>query len=48
MKKTTKANLTELYGIKAIPCDSQMRTVLDPVEPQNLRSSFTKIHRQVL
>lgn len=46
-EKTVKENLTKLYGVKASPSDTQMRTVLDPVKPKNLRSSFTKIHRQV-
>lgn len=46
-EKTIKANLNELYGVEQAPCDTQMREVLDPVVPKNLRSAFTSIHRQL-
>lgn len=45
---TIKTNLSQLYGVVGTaPCDTQMRTVLDPVMPQKLRPAFTAIHRQV-
>ena len=46
-EKSIKANLKNLYGIKKAPCDTQMRQVLDPVSPNELRSAFTSIHRQL-
>jgi len=46
-EKTIKANLTKLYAVKKAPCDTQMREVLDPVNPEDLRPAFTSIHRQL-
>jgi hypothetical protein len=46
-EKTIKANLKELYGVEQAPCDTQMREVLDPVNPEDLRPVFTRIHRQL-
>jgi hypothetical protein len=46
-EKTTKANLTNLYGVNKTPCDTRMREVLDPVNPKNLRQAYTSIHRQL-
>ncbi len=46
-EKTIKANLKNLYGIEQVPCDTQMREVLDPVNPEDLRPAFTSIHRQL-
>ena len=36
-------NLKRVYGLKAIPCDSQMRTILDPVSPEELKSLFKAV-----
>jgi len=46
-EKTVKANLKELYSVEQAPCDTQMREVLDPVNPKDLRPAFTSIHRQL-
>jgi hypothetical protein len=40
-------NLRSLFGIGHVPCDTQMREVLDPVEPRQLRPLFGGIFRQV-
>ncbi len=40
-------NLHTVFGVANIPCDSQMRTVLDPLEPSSLRDSFRSIFRQL-
>lgn len=40
-------NLNTLYGVDRAPCDTQMRTILDPVDPQALRSAFRTVHRQL-
>jgi Transposase DDE domain len=40
-------NMKNLYGIQQIPCDTQMRKILDPLDPLNLRPSFNDVLRQV-
>ena len=40
-------NLHTVFGIKTIPCDSQMRTLLDPLALSSLRSPFCSVFRQV-
>jgi hypothetical protein len=32
-------NLKTIYKLATIPCDTQMRTILDPVPPDELRPS---------
>ncbi len=41
--KAERQNLQTLYHIGAIPCDTQMRTALDPVSPLLLRRLFAKL-----
>lgn len=36
-------NLKNLYGVKNIPCDTQMRKRLDELEPSMLRPTFKKL-----
>jgi len=40
-------NLHAIYGITNIPCDSQMRTLLDPVKLPLLRTPFLSVFRQL-
>jgi len=40
-------NLHTVFGIKSIPCDSQMRTLLDPLALSSLRSPFCSVFRQI-
>src|SRR3954454_15238745 len=40
-------NSRTLYGIPRVPCDSQMRAVLDPVDPADLRPPFRTIFRRL-
>jgi hypothetical protein len=40
-------NLKHLYGIGQIPCDTQMREILDPVDPAALRPAFQDVFRQL-
>jgi RNase P protein component len=37
-------NLRTLYGVSEAPCDTQMRSILDPVEPRRLRPAFRALH----
>jgi hypothetical protein len=40
-------NLKALYGVERAPCDTQLRTILDSVDPAHLCSAFRAVHRQV-
>jgi hypothetical protein len=39
-KDRTEGNLQQVYGIERVPCDTAMREILDPVEPESLRPLF--------
>ena len=36
-------NLRTLYGVKRVPCDTQMREILDGVDPRSLRPAFKAV-----
>jgi hypothetical protein len=38
-------NFRTIYGLERVPSDSQMRTILDPVEPTGLRPLYTEVFR---
>ena len=38
-------NFRTIFGINRVPCDSQMRAILDPVDPKCLRAPFLEIFR---
>jgi hypothetical protein len=39
-------NFRSIFGIDQVPCDSQMRTILDPINPDDLRPLYTEVfHR---
>jgi hypothetical protein len=40
-------NLRSVFGLKAIPCDTQMRTILDEVDPDHLRPVYRDLFRQL-
>lgn len=40
-------NLRSIFGINDIPCDSQMRTILDPLSLSSLRAPFLTVFRQI-
>src|SRR3989475_12857517 len=44
-KERAEGNLQRVYGIERVPCDTAMRELLDPVEPESLRPLFTHIFR---
>jgi len=47
-RKDEPENLRSVYGIGSIPCDSQMRDAIDPVELDGpLRSPFCTVFRQL-
>lgn len=42
-----RANLQSLYGVNRAPCDTQLRTRLDPLDPETLRPAFRAVHRHL-
>jgi hypothetical protein len=46
-RRAVDHNLGSVFGLKAIPSDTQLREVLDEVEPDLLRPAFTDFFRQV-
>jgi hypothetical protein len=44
-KQRAEGNLGTIYGIERVPCDTQMREILDPVEPESLRPLFKYVFR---
>jgi hypothetical protein len=42
-KDRTEGNLQQVYGIERVPCDTAMREILDPVEPESLRPLFKSV-----
>lgn len=38
-------NFRTIYGIRRVPCDTQMRALLDPVDPESLRPLFVDVFR---
>ena len=46
-EERVRTNLRNLYGVLQAPCDTQLRTVLDEVSPDELRLPFISIHQQL-
>jgi hypothetical protein len=46
-KERAEGNLQTIYGIERVPCDTPMRTILDPVSPKVLRPVFKSVFRQL-
>lgn len=40
-------NFRNIYGIRHVPCDSQMRSILDAVDPADLRPLFQDVFRRL-
>lgn len=40
-------NIRSIYRVGRVPCDTQMRTIIDPVGPETLRPIFRDVFRQV-
>ena len=38
-----EGNLQQVYGIGQVPCDTRMREILDPVEPESLPPLFKSV-----
>jgi len=46
-RRATDGNLKRVYGIQTIPCDTQMRMIVDEVEPEELRPLYKDAFRQL-
>ena len=46
-RKRDSNNLKQIYGIERIPCDTQMRTGLDEVEPSDIKVSYKDVFREL-
>jgi hypothetical protein len=46
-RRNNEPNLKSLFGIQHVPSDTQMRTILDDVAPQELRPAYTDVFRQL-
>ena len=44
-QERTEGNLQRVYGIERVPCDTAMREILAPVEPEGRRPLFTHVFR---
>ena len=44
-RERTEGNLQPVYGIERVPCDTAMREILDPVDPESLRPLFKHVFR---
>ena len=40
-------NFRTIYGIEHLPCDTQLRAILDPVDPEQLRPVFGAVFRRL-
>jgi hypothetical protein len=46
-RRNDEANLKKLFNLQHVPSDTQMRTILDDVDPQDLRPAYTDVFRQL-
>jgi hypothetical protein len=46
-KRRNDENLKSVYHIEAVPCDTSMRSILDPIDPEFLRPLFKDVFRRL-
>jgi len=46
-RRKTDGNLKRVYGLEEVPCDTQMRTTLDEVEPSAVEPLFKDVFREL-
>src|SRR5881227_1459874 len=46
-KHRVEGNLGTIYAIDRVPCDTQMREILDPVSPESVRPLFKSVFGQL-
>ena len=45
--RISDGNLRRIFKMNQVPCDTQMRTILDEVEPDDLRAVLRRVHREL-
>ena len=45
-RREQDGNLKRIYKLESVPCDTQMRTILDDVEPHEVKPVFKDVFRQ--
>jgi hypothetical protein len=45
-RRAEQHNIENIFGVKKAPCDTQMRTRLDPIDPDSLRPVFNEVFRR--
>ena len=46
-RRSRDGNLERIYGVEEVPSDTQMRTILDEVEPTEIRKEFKDVFREL-
>jgi len=46
-RRSKDQNLKQIYGLKDVPSDSQMRAILDPVSPEAIKPVFKAVYQVV-
>jgi len=46
-RRATDSNLRSIYGIRHVPGDTHMRTLLDEVEPVYIRPVYRRVYRRL-
>lgn len=46
-RRAKDKNLKQIYELENIPCDTHMRTILDPVTPEEIKPTFKAIFEEV-
>lgn len=46
-RRQTDGNLKRVYGMEQVPCDTQMRTTLDDVEPAEIKEVYKAVFREL-
>ena len=42
-RQADEKNLQMIFGMDNVPCDTRMREILDPVDPEHLRPAFQNV-----
>lgn len=42
-----RLNMEQMFGIEKIPCDNQLRNLLDPIDPKHLGSAYWEIYNRL-
>jgi hypothetical protein len=46
-RRSKDENLRKIYGLEQVPSDTQMRTILDPVSPEEIKPIFKAVYQGV-